>query len=242
VSEDGVISGWNPGVNLTHAQILANQKDKSVFKGVTIATVNSDALGTHNFLYVADFRQARIEIFDTNFKRVPSLEGRFMDDQVPERYAPFNVQNIGGNIYVAYAKQDDAKHDPVSGPGLGFVHVFTPTGRLIGRLERGAWFNGPWGLVQAPSDFGPFSHDILVGNFGSGQIAVFDPVTGDFKDFLRDAKSSAIVIDGLWDLSFGSGATAGPSTTLFFSAGSDHEAGGLFGSLTALQNPQGNGQ
>jgi uncharacterized protein (TIGR03118 family) len=102
--------------------------------------------------------------------------------------------------------------------------------------------NGPWGLTQAPTDFGPYSHDILVGNFGSGQIAAFDPVTGEFKDLLRDAKGAPLWIDGLWALSFGNGATAGPATSLFFSAGTNHEQDGLFGSITALQNPQGNDQ
>lgn len=242
VSEDGAISGWNPGVNSTQAQLVIHQSKKSVFKGATIATVNSQESGTHNYLYVADFRQGFINVFDTAFKRVQWLEDRFMDHQVPDGYAPFNVQNIGGNLYVAYAKQDDQKHDEVDGAGLGFVRIYSPTGSLLGHLEHGPWLNGPWGLTQAPTDFGPYSHDILVGNFGSGQIAAFDPVTGEFKDLLRDAKGAPLWIDGLWALSFGNGATAGPATSLFFSAGTNHEQGGLFGSITALQNPQGNDQ
>lgn len=242
VSEDGVISGWNPGINLAQAQLVVNQKDKSVFKGAAIATVNLHDAGTHSYLYVADFRQGHLAIFDTNFKRVHALEDAFSDHRVPEGYAPFNVQNIGGNLYVAYAKQDSAKHDEVDGAGLGFVHILTPSGRLIGHLQHGPWFNAPWGVTLASSDFGPFSHDILVGNFGSGQIAAFDPVTGRFKDFLRDAKSAPIAIDGLWGIGFGNGATAGSATSLYFAAGTNHEQDGLFGSLTALQNPQGNGQ
>jgi uncharacterized protein (TIGR03118 family) len=242
VSEDGVISGWNPTVQPTKAVMLVNQKTKSVFKGATIATLNGAQRGTHNYLYVADFRQGRIEIFDTNFQRTMALENNFANQSIPTGYAPFNVQNIGGNIYVAYAKQDSQKHDEVDGPGLGFVNVYSTTGELLRRFERGSWFNGPWGLTQAPSDFGPYSHYILVGNFGSGQIAAFDPVTGKFQDFLRDAKSMPVWIDGLWGLSFGNDAVAGPATTLFFSAGSNHEQGGLFGSLTALKNPQGNDQ
>ena len=243
VSEDGVISGWNPKVKPTDAVILVNQKSKSVFKGMTIATINGAVRGTHNYLYVADFRQGRVEIFDSHFQRTMALESNFAQ-AVPPGYAPFNVQNIGGNIYVAYAKQDAEKTDEVAGAGFGFVNVYSPTGQLLLKLERGSWFNAPWGLTQAPSDFGPYSHNILVGNFGSGQIAAFDPVTGKFQDFLRDAKSTPIWIDGLWALSFGSDAlaTGGPATTLFFSAGPDDEKNGLFGSLTALKNPQGNGQ
>lgn len=242
VSEDGVISGWNPGVQPTSAVILVNQKTKSVFKGATIATLNGAQRGTHNYLYVADFRQGKVEIFDSNFKRSSLLESQFANHSIPAGYAPFNVQNIGGSIYVAYAKQNAEKHDEVDGAGLGFVNVYSTTGELLRQFERGKWFNGPWGLVQAPSDFGPYSHYILVGNFGSGQIAAFDPVTGKFQDFMRDAKSMPLWIDGLWGLSFGNDAVAGPATTLFFSAGSNHEQGGLFGSLTALKNPQGNDQ
>lgn len=241
VSEDGVISGWNPTVQPTGAVIKVNQKTKSVFKGATIATLNGAQRGTHNYLYVADFRQGRVEIFDGNFQRTMALENNFAQN-TPAGYAPFNVQNIGGNIYVTYAKQDADKEDDVAGPGLGFVSVFTTTGQLLRKLERGSWLNAPWGVTQAPSDFGPYSHYILVGNFGSGQIAAFDPVTGAFQDLLRDATSQPIVIHGLWALSFGNDATAGPATTLYFSAGSNHEQGGLFGSLIALKNPLGNGQ
>jgi uncharacterized protein (TIGR03118 family) len=243
VSEDGVISGWNPKVKPTDAVILVNQKSKSVFKGMTIATINGAVRGTHNYLYVADFRQGRVEIFDSHFQRTMVLENNFAQN-IPAGFAPFNVQNIGGNIYVTYAKQDAQKHDEVPGAGIGFVNVYSPTGQLLMKLERGSWFNAPWGITQAPTDFGPFSHNILVGNFGSGQIAAFDPVTGKFQDFLRDAKSTPIFIDGLWALSFGSDAlaTGGPATTLFFSAGPDAEANGLFGSLTALKNPQGSAQ
>lgn len=243
VAEDGVISGWNPGINLYKAEILVNHKDKSVFKGASIATVNRAEWGTRNFLYVADFRQARVEVFDTNFKETPSIEAAFRSQQhVPAGYAPFNVQNIGGNLYVSYGKQDAAKHDEIHGAGLGIVLVFSPTGQLIQRLQQGPWLDAPWGMAQAPSDFGPYSHDILIGNFGSGRIAAYDPVTGRFRDFLRDAKSAPIWIDGLWALAFGNDSVAGPATTLYFTAGPNHEQDGLFGSLMALKNPFGNSQ
>jgi uncharacterized protein (TIGR03118 family) len=227
--------------NPTNAIEVVNQKERSVFKGATIATVNSRRNGTHNYLYVADFRQGKIEVFDTGFKRVFELEEEFTENDVPRGYAPFNVQNIGGNLYVAYAKQDGEKHDEEHGAGLGFVRVYSPSGEFLHRLDNGWFLNAPWGLVQAPSDFGPYSHAILVGNFGSGLIAVFDPITGEFKDVLRDAKSTPIAIDGLRALSFGDG-TAGLATTLYFTAGTNHGSDGLFGALIALQNPQGNDQ
>jgi uncharacterized protein (TIGR03118 family) len=159
---------------------------------------------------------------------------------VPHGFAPFNVQNIGGDIYVTFAKQDSAKHDEVDGPGLGYVEVFSPWGQLLRRLQHGSWLNGPWGLAMAPGDFGVYSHDLLVGQFGSGNIAVYDPVTGMFKGLLMDSSNNPIMIDGLWGLSFAGGGTSGPATTLYFTAGSDSEAHGLFGTLTPVENTAGN--
>ncbi len=241
VTEDGTISGWNPGVDLTHAVIKVNEHSRSVFKGATIATVNLPS-GPMSLLYVADFRKGRVRIYDTNFHPMHVDEDAFDDDRMPAGYAPFNIQNIGGDIYVAFAKQDDAKHDEVDGEGLGYVDVFSPRGRLLRRLEHGDWFNAPWGLTLASGDFGAYSHDVLVGQFGSGEILAFDPVTGRYKGALVDANNQKIVNDGLWGISFGNGTGAGPANTLYFSAGSNHEADGLFGSITAVENPQGNDQ
>jgi len=242
VTEDGTVSGWNPGVNLTSAVIKVNTKSASVFKGAAMATINDPKGGATNFLYVADFRKGRVNVYDKNFNRISLGEEAFRDDHVRAGYAPFNVQNIGGNLYVAYAKQDSQKHDEVDGAGLGYVDVYTPWGHLINRLEHGWWFNGPWGITQAPADFGAYSHDILVGQFGGGNIAAFDPVTGHFKGLLNDASNSPIAIDGLWDIMFGGGGTSGPSTTLFFTAGSDGEQHGLFGTITAVENVLGGDQ
>ena len=122
------------------------------------------------------------------------------------------------------------------------MDVFSPSGRLLQRLEHGPWFNAPWGLTLASGDFGLYSHDVLVGQFGTGEILVFDPVTGRFKGKLLDESSQPITIDGLWGLSFGNGGTAGSATALFFTAGPNDESNGLFGTLTAVQKIQGNGQ
>jgi uncharacterized protein (TIGR03118 family) len=241
VTEDGTISGWNPGVNPTEAVIEVNEKGKSVFKGGTVAQVNKERISI-TYLYVADFRKGRVQVYDTSFHHVPMGEGRFDDNQLPEGYAPFNIQNIGGNLYVAFAKQDAEMHDEVDGNGFGYVDVFSPSGRLLQRLEHGPWFNAPWGLALASSDFGLFSHDVLVGQFGSGEILAFNPVTGEFKGKLLNTSNQPIAIDGLWALAFGNGATAGPETSLFFTAGPDHESNGLFGTITAVQKIQGNDQ
>lgn len=242
VTEDGTISGWNPKVDATHAIRKVNERENSVFKGATIATANIPSVGPQSFLYVADFRKGRLQIYDSNFKHLPVSPALFNDGALPPGFAPFNVQNIGGNIYVSFAKQDSDKHDEVDGAGLGYVDIFSPEGRLLRRLQHGPWFNAPWGLTLASSDFGSNSHNLLVGQFGSGQILVFNAVTGAFKGWLSDASNAPIKIDGLWALQFGNDATAGPATTLFFSAGIDHEQHGLFGTITAIENLQGNDQ
>ena len=244
VTEDGTISGWNPGVDLAHAVIRANDKGQSVYRGATIATVNPEGEGPASLLYVADFRKGRIQVFDTNFHHVSELEERFEDERLPQGFAPFNVQNIGGNLYVSYALQNSVKFDQVDGAGLGYVDVYSAEGRLLSRLEHGSWFNAPWGMAQASSDFGIYSHDILVGNFGSGEILAFNPVTGRFKGRLLDATNNPLHIDGLWALVFGSGigSTDGSASTLFFTAGPNNQQNGLFGSIAAVENAQGSDQ
>ena len=243
VTEDGTVSGWNPAVAPTTAVIKVNTHSASVFKGMAVATVTDSHGNATNYLYVADFRKARVNVYDTNFHRI-SMEDddAFRDGRVPHGFAPFNVQNIGGNLYVSWAKQDSAKHDEVDGAGLGFVSVFSPTGRLLHRLQWTKWFNAPWGMAQAPSDFGIYSHDILVGQFGSGMILAFDPVTGAFKGSLMDANNTPIAINGLWGISFGSGGASGSATALYFAAGLNDEQDGLVGSITAVENTFGGDQ
>jgi len=180
----------------------------------------------------ANFRSGRIDVFDSNFKQVSLSEELFDDDQIPRGFAPFNVQGIGPNIYVTYAQQDAAKHDPVGGAGLGFVEVFDGQGKKLAKLEHGDWFNAPWGVVLAPADFGEFSHAVLVGNFRGGTIAAFNPLTGRFIGSVLNSDGSTVNIDGLWALAFGNGGASGPGSTLFFTAGPDNETNGLFGTLT----------
>jgi uncharacterized protein (TIGR03118 family) len=242
-TEDGTISGWNGGPS---AVIKVNTHGASTFKGMTLATVKRPDGSLANQLYVADFKKGRVEMYDGNFHRMGLSEDAFQDERVPDGYAPFNVQNIGGNIFVAFAQQDSQKHDDVPGAGHGYVDVFTTTGHLLLRLQHGNWFNSPWGMTQAPTDFGLFSHDLLIGQFGSGQILVFNPVTGAFRGTLNDASNKPITIDGLWDIAFGSGipnasgvASSGPATSLFFTAGLNDEADGLFGTITAVENTLG---
>jgi len=229
-TEDGTISAWNPGVDLHQAVLVVDRsKHKAVYKGLALANI-----GPNNYLYAANFHSGKIEVFDKNFAKVHLKEDAFEDERLPEHYAPFNVQNVGGKLYVTYAKQAHSKHDEIHGAGLGFVDVFTPSGRLIQRLQHGWWLNAPWGVTLAPATFGKFSNALLVGNFGSGWIAAFNPITGAFLGLMLNTQNDPIFIDGLWALTFGNGTAAGSMTTLYFTAGINDEQDGLFGSLSPV--------
>jgi uncharacterized protein (TIGR03118 family) len=261
VTEDGTISGWNPNVNLRpgnpapsiDAVLEVDHSDKgsskgAVYKGATSAEVNG-----RKFLYVANFRSGRIEVYDANFKLASFGKNAFDPDgdgdqafgdssfglpHVPKGFAPFNIQNIGGSLFVTYAKQDAQRHDDVPGDGFGFVEIFTPAGQHIGHLQHGPWFNSPWGVVWTPRDFGKFSNSILVGNFGSGQIAAFNGFTHKFIGFVKNPDDSVLKIDGLWSLTFANDGAAGPANTLFFTAGINDEKDGLFGTLLPVPAEQ----
>jgi uncharacterized protein (TIGR03118 family) len=235
VSLDGTISAWNGGLpNRNLATQVVPGSTKAVFTGATIAQIEEK-----RYLYVADLEAGKIKVYDTNFKPVEVDEEAFDDDYIPRGFAPFNVQNIGGNLYVAYAQQNETKTFVTFGAGLGFVDVFSPRGRLLMRLEHGDWFNAPWGLTLAPSDFGTFSHKLIVGQFGDGEILAFDAVTGRFEGEFKGPSDAVISIDGLWALAFGSGVpnsdpTDLPDNALFFTAGPNKGNDGLFGTLTPV--------
>jgi uncharacterized protein (TIGR03118 family) len=237
---DGTISAWNPKANATVAIQKVQATPGSVLTGVTIAQSKGQ-----NLLYVTDVHEGKIRVFDSNFSPVKFSDDSFSDDHLSDKFVPFNVQNIGGNLYVAFARQNAAKNFVTFGAGLGTVDVFSPEGHLLRRLQRGTWFNAPWGLVQASTDFGTFSHSIIVGEFGSGEILAFDAVTGEFEGKLEDQNSNAISIPGIWALAFGAGnANSGAPNQLFFSAGTDEGKAGLFGffSPVAADLTQGNDQ
>jgi len=256
VTEDGTISGWHPADNIPAGGKppsinvvleVDNSENGSpngaVYKGATTADIKGV-----RYLYVTNFRAARVEVYDTHFHRVHFgeygvnfSEDAFDDETIPPGFAPFNIQNIGGSLFVTSAKQDPARHDDVPGDGLGYVDIYSPSGRLEGRLQHGDWMNAPWGVVWTPRDFGEFSNTILVGNFGSGWIAAFNGFTRQFIGFMQKPDNSLVTIDGLWSLTFGNGNTkdgAGPSTTLYFTAGIDGETHCLFGTLTPVAAEQ----
>ena len=243
VSLTGTISGWNPAVNETKAIQKVAPSAKSVLTGMTIAQI-----GNTQYLYVADLKQAKVSVYNTKFAPVSLGAHAFVDPDLPKGYAPFNVQNIGNNIYVAYAQQNTAKNFVNFGAGRGYVDVFSSAGTLIRRLQHGSWFDAPFGLVLAGTDFGSFSHKLIVGQFGSGTLAAFDDQTGKFEGYITDKNSKVISIAGLWALSFGAGQpspqSSGPANALYFAAGIKSGNGGLFGTLTPLSTEltQGNDQ
>ncbi|MGH9881327.1 MAG: TIGR03118 family protein, partial [Pyrinomonadaceae bacterium] len=228
VGEDGTISGWNPAVNPTNAVIkVTSPFGTAIYKGVTLAQRNGA-----NFLYVANFLSGKVDVFDGNFAPVALPATAFTDPSIPPGFAPFNVQNINGDVYVMFAMQDEAGEDEVAGPGLGFVDKFDANGVLLLQLNSGRWMNAPWGIALAPSNFGKESGRLLVGQFGSGEIATFDDVHGNFHGLLRGRVGHPLAIEGLWAIAFGNNGTAGLSNELFFTAGIQNEDHGLFGKIT----------
>src|SRR5579862_657118 len=226
VTEDGTISGWNPGVDASNAILKVPNTTDAVYKGAALGQN-----GGANLLYVANFRGGRIDVFDKDFNPVSLGTGAFTDGAIPAGFAPFNVLNINGKLFVSFAKQDAAKHDDVAGAKHGYVDAFDMAGNLLMRLEHGPWMNSPWGMTMAPAGFGKFSNQLLIGMFGSGNIIAFDPGSGKVRGHIN-GPHGPLTINGLWGIGFGNDANAGPSTTLFFAAGINDEADGLFGTIT----------
>src|SRR5438105_7359192 len=231
-TKEGKILGWNPTVSLMQTQVAVDHSGLgAVYKGLAIASTP-----TGDFLYATDFHNGRVDVFDGNFQQV-NTPGAFVDPGIPRGYAPFGIQNVNGTIVVTYAKQDAAAHDDVAGQGHGFVDMFDASGTFLRRVATHGQLNSPWGIAMAPADFGAFGGDLLVGNFGDGQISAFEPQpdgTFELVGQLRTSNRTVLTIDGLWALQFGKGtANNGSTDTLFFTAGPDGESHGLFGKITA---------
>lgn len=228
-TEDGTISAWNPNVNLLNAVLEVDNSqggNGAVYKGLAVAT-NSTGV----FLYATNFRAGTVDVFDSKFQPA-KLSGSFVDRKLPAGYAPFGIALIDGNLYVTYALQDAAKQDDQKGAGRGFVDVYDTDGHLINRFASRGTLNSPWGIARAPQDFGPLSTRILIGNFGDGRISGFTS-GGEFRGQLRDSAGRAVKIEGLWSIAFGTAAASDPNK-LYFTAGPNDEADGLFGSLEAV--------
>jgi uncharacterized protein (TIGR03118 family) len=266
---DGTIAAWNPNLGLakgaappsTHAVTVIKTTDGSVFTGLTSALIEGK-----RHLYVANVTKGRVDVYDNAFHPV-DLEQRnhnrgdvnlvddqhssggkpFEDPQLPDDYVPFNVATIGNDIVVTYVLDPPGQQLPTAGPGFGYVDIFSSTGQLLQRLEHGSWLNVPWGLALAPLDFGRFSHDLLVGQFGdagttqsAGFIAAYDMVTGKFDGLLQDVNGKPLVIQGIWSVGAGNVSPSSldpddaPLAQVYFTAGPNEETAGLFGYLTAV--------
>jgi len=223
--EGGAIEAWAPNVNATAAIVAYDDGDGgAVYKGLALASV-----GAANFLYATDFHNNKIDVFDTHFAHVTAAGG-FADPAMPAGYAPFGIQNIGGNLYVTYALQQAGSGDEAHGAGLGLVDLFDPQGHLIRRVvNNGLALNAPWGIALAPSNFGALSNALLIGNFGDGVINAYDANTGAFISSMKTPDGHTIVLPGLWALVFGNGLNSQPSNSLFYTAGANDEADGVYG-------------
>ena len=231
---DGTISGWSPKVDPNNAIVEATDPG-AIYLGLAIATDSHHATR----LYAADFKNGNIDVYDQSFHLVTTLPGNFTDAELPGDYHPFNIQSINNRLYVEYAPADDVLAGTAAA-GEGAVDVYNADGQLLERLIRpgNSHLNQPWAVAMAPSNFGSFSHDLLVGNFGDGTINAFNPQNGQFVGELKNANRQPIAITHLWGLAFGNGGAAGPKNTLYFTAGltshlapSNNPFHGVFGSL-----------
>jgi len=229
-TENGTIDGWSPAVGgtapSTVTEVARNNGANAVYKGLAIAKRSNGK----TYLYATNFRSGRVEAYNSRFKPVELPGGLFVDPRLPAGYGPFGIAEINGMLYVTFAKQDATLHDDVAGRGNGFVDVFTNNGAFVRRLVTRGALNSPWGLALAPSSFGRFGGDLLVGNFGNGRINVYNPANGRSLGQLRRSNGQPIDIDGLWGLQFGNG-NAARTNELMFSAGPDGESHGLFGKI-----------
>ena len=226
----GEIAAWNGGAAFVVEDSPkggpgGKTPAKAVLKGIALST--APKAGPE--LFAADVANAKVDVFDRDFHPV-NTSTEFKDPKIPAGYAPFDVQQLGSQIYVTYVKQNSAKTDGVSGKGLGFVDVYTVNGQLVKHLVAHGPLDEPWGLAIAPTGFGPFAGDLLVGNLGNGWINVFNPKTGEYLGPLRTTSGSPIAINGLWGLRVGN-STFGGSSSLVFSAGPNGQMNGLVGIL-----------
>jgi uncharacterized protein (TIGR03118 family) len=238
-TEDGTISAWTGGLTPPDNAVLAvnnstepSAKLGAVYKGLAVG-VNDRGV----FLFVTNFRAGTVEVYapapagsTTGFYVPATTDGGFQDASIPPGFAPFGIQNINGDLFVTYAKQNGKMHDDVAGPGNGFVDVFDTDGHFLRRFASQGALNSPWGVARASFAFGLFSGDILVGDFGDGRINVFDS-NGTFLAQLAKPNGKALAIDGLWTLTLGGGKNSS-SNTLYFTAGPNKQTNGLFGTIT----------
>ncbi|HEX4508853.1 MAG TPA: TIGR03118 family protein [Burkholderiaceae bacterium] len=225
---DGTIAAWAPDIAATQAvTVVDNSGTGAVYTGLAIGVDANQA----PLLFAANFGAGRVDVFDAGFQDVSPVGG-FVDPAVPAGYAPFGIQQIGGNIYVAWAQVDPASGREVHAAGAGVLDAFDPAGHLLATLvAAGGALDAPWGIALAPSNFGPQSNQLVVGNFGDGTLHAYSPTTGALAGQIMNDDQSPIVIDGLWGIAFGNGLATQPTNTLFYAAGPGGGAHGTYGRI-----------
>jgi uncharacterized protein (TIGR03118 family) len=237
VTTQGTVSGYVGSISTATAELMVDNSSKgAVYYGLAISATTTSATP---MLYAANFFSGGVDVFDTNYNPVTLPGTPFVDPAVPAGYAPFNIWNLGGQLYVMWAKQNSAKTGWVNGAGLGAVSIFNLNGGLVQHVATGGPLNAPWGVAIAPATFGAFANDLLVGNFGDGTINAFNPTTGAALGALADQNGNTISISGLWALLLGNGGSGGDANAIYFTAGTDNEQHGLLGSLQAAASVTG---
>jgi uncharacterized protein (TIGR03118 family) len=228
-TRNGTIDGWSAIVDPN--RMLAAVVNESIGADYTGLALGTNAAG-QSFLYAADFGRGTIDVFDQNF-RPPAWAGAFLDPSLPAGYAPFNIQNVDGRLFVTYAMQDGDRTDDITGAGHGVIDVYDTRGTLLARFASGGALNSPWGLAVAPPGFGPVGGALLVGNNGDGRINAYNLATGTYIGAVLDDHGTPLAVPYLWSLSFGNGHMGGDAQTLFFTAGLSDASDGLFGAIQA---------
>jgi uncharacterized protein (TIGR03118 family) len=233
--EGGTIAAWAQDSGATAVTAyddgVVNGANHAVYKGLALGSVNGAS-----FLYATDLHNNKVDVFDTNFAKPAEMQGKFIDPTIPSGFVPFGIVALNNQLYVTYAMQDGAKHDEITGAGLGYVDIFDFNGNFISRLASAGALNAPWGIALAPAGFGSFEGDLLIGNFGDGTINIFAPNGSSLASSMGPitvANGQTLAIPGLWSLVFGNGDADKPLTTLFYVAGFADQTDGVFGSIVA---------
>jgi uncharacterized protein (TIGR03118 family) len=234
--EGGTIAAWAQDSGATAVTAyddgVTNGANHAVYKGLALGSVNGAS-----FLYATDLHNNKVDVFDTNFTKPADMQGKFIDPTMPAGFVPFGIVALNGQLYVTYAMQDAAKHDEVTGAGLGYVDIYDFSGNFVSRFASGGALNAPWGIALAPTGFASFEGDLLIGNFGDGTINIFAPNGSSPASSMGPvtvANGQTLAIPGLWSLVFGNGDSDKPLTTLFYTAGFADQTDGVLGSIVAM--------
>jgi uncharacterized protein (TIGR03118 family) len=232
--EGGTIAAWAQTSGATALTLfddgVVNGPEHAVYKGLALGSVSGA-----NYLYATDLHNNKVDVFDTNFAKPAAMQGKFVDPGLPAGFAPFGITAVNGQLFVTFAMQDAAKHDEMTGAGLGYIDIFDMSGNFVSRFASGGPLNAPWGIAVAPAGFANLQGQVLVGNFGDGTINAFMPngtslatATGP----LTNGAGQPLAFAGLWSLVFGNGDSDKPVDTLFYTAGFADQTDGVFGAIT----------